>query len=167
MKKIYKLKTVLLFVSMLLLASMSIPGTGWSAETEADQVSLGPVNASVLFIRAGQSKTYTVESDFFPDIMTIFLFVDQSGTASITLTKTDTSGELIGLMQVGGYQSVENSFSQKYDATVGYTPCTLTVRARFWNYGFGVIMSGLITSIEPGPHKYTLSISYRKVGTPT
>jgi hypothetical protein len=162
MKKIYKIKIVLLFLPILLLVCIIMPGTGQAAE--AEQVSLGPINSTVLFMRNGQSRTFTVESDFFPDIMTIFLFVRGSGTASISVTKTDTTGELIGVMQVGGFKSVPNSESQKFDRTVGITPCNLSISGRFYTYGLGVIMSGIIASVEPGPHKYTLTISYRGVG---
>ncbi len=65
-------------------------------------------------------------------------------------------------MQIGAYSSVPDEESQKYAYMVGITPCSFpfspTVVGRFFDYGYGLIISGLLASVEEGPHTYTLTI---------
>jgi len=143
---------------VLLLMCIITPGIAFALEDEA--VNIGPITTAVALIRLGQTKTYTVESDFYPDVMLIAVFVNQSGTLAISVTKTDTSGELIGVMQYGAYSSVPNSSAVKYAAKASITPCTVTISGKFWEYGSGVVLSGVLATIEPGPYKYTITLSY-------
>ena len=146
-------------ISILLLC-VFLPETGWSIE--AEQISLGPINSAFAIMAKGQSKTYTVTSDFYPDLMIVGLVVYGGGNMRVYVNKTDTSGELIGVMQIGAYSSVPDEESQKYAYKVGITPCSFpyapTVVGRFFDYGYGLIISGLLASVEEGPHTYTLTI---------
>jgi len=157
MKSIYKIKSVQLVLSMLLL-SVLLPGVCWAIE--AEQVSLGPINTAFAVMLKGQEKSYTVTSKFYPDLMIVGLVVYGSGNMVVTVTKTDTSGELIGVLQIGAYSSVYEQESQKYASKKGITPCTIQIVGRFFDYGYGVIISGLLASFEEGPHSYKLTISY-------
>ena len=162
MKKICTKKTLRLIISMLLLW-VFLPGVGWSLEEQ--QLSVGPINTAFAVMLKGQTKTYTVTSDFFPDLMIVGLAVYGnwgfgSGILRVSVTKTDTSGEVIGVLQVGAYSSVTDEEAVKYQYRRGITPCTIAVAGRFYGgYGYGVIVSGLVTSLEEGPHSYTLTIS--------
>jgi len=147
-------------VLSILLLCVFLPETGWSIEV--DQVSLGPISSAFAIMAKGQEKTYTVTSEFFPDLMIIGIVVYGGGNMVVRATKTDTSGELLGVMQIGAYTSVPDEESQKYGYMVGITPCSFpyapTVVGRFFDYGYGVIISGLLASLEKGPHTYTLTI---------
>ena len=155
MKRMCKIKTLQMVLSMLLLC-VFLPQTGWSMEVE--QVSLGPINSAFAIMAKGQTKTYTVTSEFFPDLMIIGIVVYGGGNMVVGVSKTDTSGELIGVMQIGAYTSVPDEESQKYGYMVGITPCSPSVVGRFFDYGYGLIISGLLVSLEKGPHTYTLTI---------
>jgi hypothetical protein len=155
MKSKYKIKTLQMVLSMLLLCVL-LPQTGWSMEIE--QISLGPISSAFAIMAKGQTKTYTVTSDFFPDAMIIGIVVYGGGNMLVSVSKTDTSGELLGVMQIGAYTSVPDEESQKYGYMVGITPCSPSVVGRFFDYGYGLIISGLLASLEEGPHTYTLTI---------
>jgi hypothetical protein len=163
MKRICKIKTIRLVLPILLLC-ISLPGVGWSIEPE--QVSVGPINSAFAIMLKGQTKTYTVTSDFFPDLMIVGLAVYGNwgfggGILRVSVDKKDTSGELIGVLQVGAYSSVTDQESVKYAYRRGITPCTIAVNGRFYGgFGYGVIISGLVASLEPGPYSYTLTISF-------
>ena len=157
MKRMCKIKTLQMVLSMLLLC-VFLPQTGWSMEVE--QVSLGPINSAFAIMAKGQTKTYTVTSEFFPDLMIIGIVVYGGGNMVVGVSKTDTSGELIGVLQIGAYSSVYEQESQKYASKKGITPCTIQIVGRFFDYGYGVIISGLLASFEEGPHSYKLTISY-------
>ena len=156
MKRIYKTETIRRVLPVLLLLCIITPGIVWSAEVE--QVSAGPITAAFAVMVPGQTKTYTVESELYPAIMIIPVVIFGTGNFVVTVTKTDTSGELIGVMQIGAYSSVPDQYSQKYLYMVGITPCSPSVVGRFFDSGFGLIISGLLASLEKGPHTYTLSI---------
>lgn len=141
-----------------LVVSIITPGTVKAMETEV--ISVGPINAAFALMNKGQSKTYTVKSDFYPDLMFIYFVVNGTGTMIINVTKTDTMGELIGVLEIGAYTSVPGSSSKNQTANVGITPCSITVNGRFYDYGYGVIVSGLLASFEEGPHQYTLTITF-------
>ena len=155
MKSKYKIITIQIVISMLLLC-VFLPQTGWSMEIE--QISLGPISSAFAIMAKGQTKTYTVTSDFFPDAMIIGIVVYGGGNMLVSVSKTDTSGELLGVMQIGAYTSVPDEESQKYGYMVGIAPCSPSVVGRFFDYGYGLIISGLLASLEEGPHTYTLTI---------
>jgi hypothetical protein len=140
----------------MLLLCVFLPRVGWSLEEQ--QVSFGPINTTFAIMQKGQTKAYTVTSDFFPDIMIVGLVVYGGGNMVVRVSKTDTSGELIGGMQIGAYSSVPDEESQKYAYKVGITPCSPSVVGRFFDYGYGLIISGLLETLEKGPHIYTLTI---------
>ena len=158
MKRIYKTKSMWLVLLMTLVVSIITPGTVKAMETEV--ISVGPINATFALMSKGQSKTYTVKSDLYPDLMIIYFVVNASGVMIINVTKTDTMGELIGVLEIGGYTSVPDSSSKNQTANVGITPCNIQVDGRFYDYGYGVIVSGLLASFEEGPHQYTITINY-------
>jgi hypothetical protein len=158
MKRIYKTKSMWLVLLMTLVVSIITPGTVKAMETEV--ISVGPINAAFALMNKGQSKTYTVKSDLYPDLMVIYFIVNGSGNMGINVTKTDTMGELIGVMEIGAYTSVPNSGSKTQTANVGVTPCSISINGRFYDYGYGVIVSGLLASLEEGPHQYTITITY-------
>jgi len=155
MKRIRSIKT-LMFVLPMLLLCVFMPGACWSIGEQ--QVSVGPINTAFAIMMKGQTKTYTVTSDFYPDLMILGIVVYGGGNMVVNVSKTDTSGELIGVLQIGAYSSVVDQESQKYASRRGITPCTIQIVGRFFDYGYGVIMSGLLASIEEGTHSYTLTI---------
>lgn len=159
MKGIYKKETIRLVLPVLLMMCIITPGIVWSAEVE--QVSLGPITADVAIMLPGQSKSYAVESELYPAMMIIPVVIFGSGGSgnnlSISVSKTDTSGELFGVMQVGGYNPLV--VQTKYGAAVGVTPRTIILNARSYDIGFIVVVSGLLVSTEEGPHRYSISLN--------
>jgi hypothetical protein len=159
MKRIYKTKTMLQALLAVLLMCSITPGIVWSAEVE--QVSAGPITADVAIMLPGQSKSYTVESDLYPDLAIIPVVIFGSGSAgnflNITVSKTDTSGELFGVMQLGGYNPLVAQ--TKNGAAVGVTPRSISLGARTYDIGFIVVVSGLLVSTEEGPHRYSINLS--------
>jgi hypothetical protein len=154
MKRIYKTKSMRRVLPVLLLMCIITPGIVWSAEVE--QVSAGPFTAAFAVMVLGQSKTYTVESEF-PAIMIIPVVIYGTGNLMISVSKTDTSGEVFGVMQVGGYSQIQ--IGTQYGATVGVTPRSITLATRFYDTGFIVVMSGLLASLEEGPHRYSINLN--------
>ena len=155
MKRIYKTETIRRVLPVLLLMCIITPGIAWSAEVE--QVSAGPITAALAVMWIGQSKTYTVDSELYPAIMIIPVVIYGSGNLSVTVSKTDTHGELFGVMQVGGYNPLV--IQTKYGAVVGVTPSSIILSSRFYDNGFIVVMSGLLASLEEGPHRYSITLN--------
>jgi hypothetical protein len=159
MKRIYKTETIRRVLPVLLLMCSITPGLVWSAEIV--EVTPGPVTGDVAIMLPGQSKSYTIESELYPALAIIPVVIFGSGGAgnqlSITMSKTDTSGELFGVMQVGGYNTLVAQ--TKYGATVGVTPRSISLAARSYDIGFIVVVSGLLVSTEEGPHRYSISLS--------
>ena len=154
MKRIYKTETIRRVLPVLLLLCIITPGIVWSAEVE--QVSAGPITAAFAVMVPGQTKTYTVDSELYPAIMIIPVVIYGTGNFVVTVTKTDTSGELFGVMQVGGYNPTE--IGTRHGANIGVTPKTLRVAARFYDSAFIFVMSGLLASVEEGPHRYSITL---------
>jgi hypothetical protein len=61
-------------------------------------------------------------------------------------------------MQLGGYNPLQ--IGKQYGANVGVTPTRLVLNARFWDWGYGIIISGLLSSLEEDTHRYSVSLSY-------
>ena len=154
MKRIYKTETMRRVLPVLLLMCIITPGIAWSAEVE--QVTPGPIAVEFAVMVPGQSKSYTVETELYPAIMIIPVVIYGTGNFAVTVSKTDTSGELFGVMQVGGYSTIQ--IGTQYGANVGVTPKTLRLAARFYDSAFIVVMSGLLASVEEGPHRYSLTL---------
>ena len=110
-------------------------------------------NFKLAVLAPGQSKTFTSESEGMFGFMIIEVIVLQPGTLSISVSKTDSTGDIIGVIQKGdGHPDMEYN--------VGITPRTLTLSSRFWwDYGRVVVISFLF-SIEDTLHKYSVRLSY-------
>jgi len=147
----YKILAKRLTIAILLLLCLITPNIVQAIEKE--QVLTNPINFAVAIMGNGQSKTYTVESDFFPAMMIIPVYLSGSGTLRVSMSKTDTAGEFIGFIE-RGYGHPPNSH------ILGITPCTIGVESRFWDYGTAVVYSSILFSLEQGPHKYTVTLSY-------
>jgi hypothetical protein len=111
------------------------------------------INVHAAVMLSGQTKTFTAESDYFPDIMIIPVYVSGDGTLRVTVTKTDTIGEVIAVMQ-NGYGHPPSGY------VIGITPCSLPLSFRCWEYGSAIVFSSLLFTLEPGPYKYTVTLSY-------
>lgn len=158
MKQTNKAKLFACIFSVFLITMLIVPQIAFSQEVE--DISIGPINWAFAIMLKGQTKTYTVSSDFFPDVMIVGLIVKGSGNLSVSVTKTDTSGELIGVIQRGALSTVTDQEPQRFAHALGITPCTISVSGRFYEYGYGIIMSSLLASLEKGPHTYTLTVSF-------
>jgi len=144
-----KNKKLLLFL-LLLLFFLLQTNIGYAGIKDVDP-SIINVHAAVML--PGQTKTYTAESDYFPDIMIIPVAVYGNGTLKITVTKTDTIGEVIAVMQ-NGYGHPPSGY------VIGITPCSLPLSLRCWDYGSAIVLSSLLFTLDPGPYKYTVTLSY-------
>lgn len=147
----YKSPAKRMAFTILLLLSLITPGIVQAIEEQ--QVLTGPINFAVAIMGTSQSKTYTVNSDFFPAMMIIPVYLSGSSTFRVSMSKTDTMGEFIGFIE-RGYGHPPNNHM------LGVTPCTIAIESRFWDYGTAVVYSSILFSFEPGPHRYTVTLSY-------
>ncbi len=138
-----------LFFALTLFLIWSVNYTVSAQEDGFDNLS----NFRFAIMAPDQSRSFTAESNGMFDLMFIHVIVLGQGTLRISVSKTDTIGEVIAVMQKGeGYPDS--------GCNVGITPRTLTLSSRFWwDYGTTVVASGLF-SMEEGPHKYTVRLSY-------
>jgi hypothetical protein len=120
-------------------------------ETELEtQVGFG---AAIMTL--GQVRTFTVESDTLTNTMIIPVAVwGGTGSLNVRVTKTDTTGEVIAVMQygVGGHPS--------FNYITGITPRTIELSTRIWGYGTTTIYSAILFSLEEGPYEYTVRLAY-------
>ena len=151
MKRIYKIETIRRVLPALLLMCIITPGVAWPAE-----VTPGPIAFEFAVMVPGQSKSYTIETELYPALAIIPVVIYGTGNFAVTVSKTDTSGELFGVMQVGGYSTIQ--IGTQYGANVGVTPKTLRLAARFYDSAFIFVMSGLLATVEEGPHRYSLTL---------
>lgn len=141
-----------LFVMGVCLAFLFLISINRSIASERDSLSADQVNLAVIW--PGQTKTFTAESDTLYNIMIIPVIVVGPGTLNISVSKTDSVGELIGVMQTGNGHPASGY-------NVGITPRSLTLSSRFWwEYGMAVITSALLFTTEDGPHRYNVTLSY-------
>ncbi len=112
------------------------------------------VNSGLAVMTPGQTRTFTSESDTLLNAMIIPVVVWGAGTLNITVSKTDSTGEIIGVIyQSSGYP--DSGYN------VGITPLSLSLSTRFWwDYGTALITSAMLFPVGDGPHKYSVRLSY-------
>jgi hypothetical protein len=146
-----KKKARFYFLFLLLILFLTNPGYGNAFENE------GAVNTQVSFGLAimipGTTRTFTVESETLFNTMIIPVIAWDSSTLSITVSKTDSTGEVIAVMQ-SGYGHPSSGYN------IGVTPRSLDLSVRIWDYATLTIYTALLFSLEEGPFTYSVSLSY-------
>jgi len=122
------------------------------AQTSDDELPSLPVNFGIALMLPGQSRSFTAESDLFFNFMVIPVFAQGSGTLSISLSKTDTYFDFISVMQ-SGYGYPDENYN------MGFTPRTVSISTRFWDYGTTMVYA-MLFSLGEGPYSFRVSLSY-------
>jgi hypothetical protein len=129
--------------------------TGGNAAAEDDDPALETqqVSFGVVFMRLGQTRTLTATSDNFFTPMIIPVAAWGTGNLNVRISKTDTTGEVIGLMQTGfGHPPLSY--------TSGITPRAIETDTFMWDYGTTTIFSAILFSAEEGPFEYDVRLRF-------
>jgi hypothetical protein len=138
-----------IFCLAVLLACTTIPAV--TSALEPDPAS--PVHFALAVMLQGQTKTFVVESNFFPNMMIVPVALYGSGTLRVSVSKTDSAGDIIAIVEEGGGHP-------EFNYVVGITPCNISISSRFWDYGTGIVVSSLLFTLDEGPYSYSLTLAY-------
>lgn len=148
------------FICMLFLAALlglyAGVGNVIAFETEGPSALIGPkVDTDLIILQNKQSKTVTTELGFPFDFQIIPIVVIGKGTLSVSLSRTNTAGEIIYLY-FKGFDDFEQA------SNIGLTPVTLRVSSTSGLYenNVGVLITGILFSLEDPPYEYSVSLSY-------
>lgn len=126
-------------------------GNAWAAGADGGYTAQASAGLAVMLPK--QSKSFTAESDTLFDAMIIPVLLWGNGTLNVTVSKTDSSGEMIGVI-------LKSNGATEMDYNTGITPRSITVSSRFWGWGYAVVYSALLFSQEEGPYSYSVSLSF-------
>ena len=151
------MKKVLLSVLITGLFIVSgLTGSAVFAFEGAEQGLLGPaVDMDLVSIHNSQSKTVTVDLSFPLDFAVTPVRVGGEGTLRVSMSRTNTYGELV-------YLYIRGFDDPKTDFNCGVTPISMTVSSTngLYDYNLGWIISGILYSTEEPPYAYNLSLSF-------
>ena len=138
-------------------ATIFCAGNTFALETEGLNLIKPAVDLDFVILSKNQTKTVTADLSFPFDfeIVPVYL-LSGDGNLSISLSKTDTIGELI---YVGFYGFGEPTS----DINIGVTPITLKLNSsvsEHLSYGIGIIVHGILFSLEDPPYEYKMTLSY-------
>ena len=153
MKLLNRKKAVFYFIGFIFLYSL-IYSENLSA-MDKEEVYAPLANFEFAVMIQGRKFTFTAESEDLYNVMMIPVIVIGNGerqVLTVTVSKTDSSGEVIAVMQYGTGAPVLSS-------NVGITPRSATIKPIFYWSGAAVICSAMLFSHEEGPFRYNVSIS--------
>jgi len=113
------------------------------------------VDLDFLVLQDDQSATVTADLSFPLDFQLIPVFLIGKGSLSVSLSKTDTVGEII-------YLYIRGLDTPKTDFNIGITPIRLNVSSTSGlpENALGLVITGILFSREDPPYEYTVSFSY-------
>ena len=113
------------------------------------------VDLDLVVIRTNQSKTVAADLRFPLDFQLIPVALIGKGALRVTLSKTDTHGELVYIYLLG-FDTPHTDFN------VGVTPVSLTVSSTngLLDYNIGLVITGVLFSLEEPPYDYNVSFSF-------
>ena len=130
-----------------------------SAMDEVGQNLIAPaVDFDMLVIRNKQSKTVTADLSFLFDFQVIPVVVAGRGTLNVSLSKTNTTGEILYIYLYG----FDDYLVSESDFNIGTTPVTLKVSSTsgYNEYNIGLVVTGILYSPVDPPYEYNVSFSY-------
>jgi hypothetical protein len=144
------------FSLILLLCALSMIATGSVAAMEEEEEINSLVSFGAGWISRGRTLSFTAEADTLFDVMMIPIVVfgdDERGVLTATISKRDTTGEVISLVQNG-------TASPKLSYVTGITPRTISLKPIvYWTQTI-ILYSALLYSAEEGPYSYTVNVSF-------
>jgi hypothetical protein len=150
MKKAFILYLSGMFLTIVCLSSL--PAFGF----EGSDLIEPTVDVDFISLRKNQSKTVTADLSFPLDFEVIPVALVGSGNLSMSLSRTNTQGELV-------YMAFYGFGVPTTGINVGITPVSLRLSStiseeRGW--GFGIIVHGILFSLEEPPYEYSISLSF-------
>ncbi len=144
------------FSLILLLCALSVIGTGSVAAMEEEEEISSLVSFGAGWITRGRTLSFTAESDTLFGVMMVPIVVfgdDERGILTAEISKRDTTGEIIALVQNG-------TGSPQMSYAVGITPRTIRLKPIvYWTQTI-ILYSALLYSAEEGPYSYTINVSF-------
>jgi len=147
-------KTAICFI--LLLVALSMAGVGPAAALEEEEELSSMVSFGFGVLTRGRNLTFTAESDSLFNVMMIPVIVigdDDRGVLTATISKRDTTGEVIALVQQG-------TASPHCSYTTGITPRSISLKPIVYWTQTMIIYSAMLFSNEEGPYTYTVNVSF-------
>ncbi len=113
------------------------------------------VDMDLVVIHNNQSKTVTVDLSSPLDFAVTPVLVVGKGTLRVSMSRTNTNGELV-------YLYIRGFDDPKTDFNCGVTPLSMTVSSTngMYDYNLGWVISGTFYSTEEPPYAYNLSFSF-------
>ena len=144
------------FSLILLLCALSVIGTGSVAAMEEEDEISSLVSFGAGWISRGRTLSFTAEADTLFDVMMVPIIVfgdDDRGILTATISKRDTTGEVIALAQNG-------TGLPTWSYTAGITPRSINLKPIvYWTQTI-ILYSALLYSAEEGPYSYTINVSF-------
>lgn len=155
MKTVHRKTIAFFIVAVLFTFSLIDPGFAGALEAQGDYDSQATFEYAVM--TKGRSFTFTAESDTLPNAIIIPLFVigdENQGSLRVTISKSDSVGDVIALMQYG-------SGSPAFSSNMGVTPRSITIDPIFYWTGWTVIYAAMLFSPEEsGPYRYNVTVRF-------
>ena len=123
---------------------------------DGDTAMLEPtVDFDFVVLQDDLSATVTADLNFLFDFQLIPVFLVGKGRLSVSLSKRDTTGEII-------YLYIRGLDTPKTDFSVGISPVTLNVSSTSGlpENALGLVITGILFSQEEPPFEYSVSLSY-------
>lgn len=113
------------------------------------------VDLDFVVIQNGQSITVTADLRFPLDFQVIPVLIIGKGTLSVSLSRTNSQGEIVYLY-LDGFDVPHTDFN------IGITPVTLNVSSTSGlpDSAVGLVISGILFSRENPPYEYNVSFSF-------
>ncbi len=148
------------FLSVVCITGLFSVFTGICSVSAFEDVSLiePAVDMDMVVIRNNQSVTVTADLSGPLDFQLIPVIVLGKGTLRVTMSRTNTHGELVYLYLYG----FDDFLGLKIDGNMGITPVSLTVSSinGLLDYNIGFVISGILVSAEEPPFEYNVSFSF-------
>ena len=143
--KIDNKKAKSIILSALLLMCFMTPGLVRAQD--------GPINVGLAVMLPNQSKSFVASSAILPDVMLIPVYLYGTGVLNISISESSPETNLFVLLERGtGYPNF------KY--RIGTSPRTMAISLNVWDEAFILIAGAILFSPEPGPYRFTVSLSF-------
>jgi len=114
------------------------------------------MDTDFVVMRNNQSTTVTADLAFAGDFGIIPVVLHGNGKFTAKLSKTDSHDEVV-------YLGFYGFGTPLHDINIGTTPVTMSVSSEIYDgnyWGVGLIVHGIISSLEDPPYQYNISLSF-------
>ena len=150
-----KIKFLVLFPATVLIFFTAISGV-YGFEDEDFALIEPQMDLDFVVLQNKQSTSITADLSYPLDFGIIPVALIGNGSFSASLSRTSTTGELVYLI-LQGFGVPET------DINFGFTPITIRVGSSITKYddeAYGVIIHGILFSLEDPPYDYKVNLSF-------